>query len=392
LPEAVRPAGRTAVVAFANDWWTDPTSKHHLMRLMAERTDVLWVETSGMRRPSVGSAADWRRAWAKLRRMFGAVRHGAPNLMVLTAPSLPLPTSGLARAVNARLYATSIRRALRAMGTRPTPLLWVYTPTAARYLDRFPSARLVYHCVDRWWAFDNYDAGEMRACHEILCRRADHVFASSRELERDCRAFTDRVTYVSHGVDWAHFRRALTPVQPIERALVPRRPVAAFVGLIESWVDVELIGQVAQQHPEADVVVVGAAHVPVDTLQALPNVKLLGRQPFASLPDILRHVDVGLIPFHVNDLTLAVNPIKLREYLSAGVPVVSTALPELQPLAGMEGVDIAADRQAFLRAVAERLRMPADDATRVRLSDSMRGDSWEGRLEQMLQQIKDPPS
>ena len=61
-------------------------------------------------------------------------------------------------------------------------MLWVYTPTVARYLDKIDAGSLVYHCVDRWWAFGDYDPEEMRACHEILCRRADHVFVSSLEF------------------------------------------------------------------------------------------------------------------------------------------------------------------------------------------------------------------
>ena len=117
-----------------------------------------------------------RRIALKLRKMTGGTRAGAPGLTVLSPPSLPFPTHPMAQRVNASLYGRSVRSALRGMGHRADPLLWIYTPTTARYLDRLPARGIVYHCVDRWWAFDEYDADEMRACHEILCRRADHVF------------------------------------------------------------------------------------------------------------------------------------------------------------------------------------------------------------------------
>ncbi|MGH7582626.1 MAG: glycosyltransferase [Gemmatimonadales bacterium] len=384
------------VVALAADWDTDQTSKHHVMRRVARYRPVVWVEATGMRRPSPRRAGDLRRVLMKLRKIAGRYPRRQPtpdNFTIVSPTTLPFPTSRLAQWINARLYARAIRRALPGNGV--APLLWVYTPTTARFLDQVPHRGLVYHCIDRWWAFDDYDAAEMRACHEILCRRADRVFVSARELEQDCAAFTDRITYMPHGVDWDHFRRALEPAQGAQGAEVGdampgRRPVVGFIGLMEEWVDVELMAEIARRHPEADVVIVGAWRVPSGSLAALPNVTLTGRRPFASLPDYLRSFDVALIPFHVNDLTRAVNPLKLREYLSAGVPVVSTALPELLPFAGAEGVDIAADRETFLTAVARRLAQPADRALRLRLSDSMRGEGWDQRVDQMLSTIETP--
>ncbi|MCB9504705.1 MAG: glycosyltransferase family 1 protein, partial [Gemmatimonadales bacterium] len=85
------------IVAFANDWRTDPTSKHHVMRLLSEHTPVVWVESSGMRAPSVARAGDMRRVLAKLQKMSGGLRRELPGLTVLNPPSLPLPTLPLAR-------------------------------------------------------------------------------------------------------------------------------------------------------------------------------------------------------------------------------------------------------------------------------------------------------
>ncbi len=377
-----------AVVAFANDWGTDPTSKHHLMRLLAERRDVLWVEASGMRRPTATSAADLRRIMLKLRKMSGGTRPGAPGLTVMSPPSVPFPTHPMAQRLNAVLYGRAVRSALRAMGHRDDPLLWVYTPTTARYLDRIASRGLVYHCVDRWWAFDEYDADEMRACHEILCKRADHVFVSSLELQSDCVGLTDRVTYVPHGVEWDHFHRAVAEPLPRPDGIPDDgRPVVGFVGMIDAWVDVELFAGIARRHPDAHVVVVGHARVPTGHLDGIPNLHLLGRKPFAELPAYLRTFDVALIPFLVNDLTLAVNPIKLREYLSAGVPVVTTALPELAPFRAHPGVDVVDSAAAFLDAVSARLAAPIDLDARRSLSASMQSESWPGRLDLMLSRI-----
>ncbi len=376
------------VVAFANDWGTDPTSKHHVMRLLSEHTDVLWVESSGMRVPSLARGGDLRRIGAKLRKMTGGARRALPRLTVLNPPALPLPGSRMARSLNAGLYARSIERALAAMGHREPPLLWVYTPTVARYLSRLRRSALIYHCVDRWWEFQEYNAAEMRACHEILCREADHVFASAKVLEADCLPFTSRVTYLPHGVQWEHFRPAAeTPSPPRPSDLPADGPVAGFFGLLDAWVDQDLLVQVARRIAPAHLGLVGHARVDVSRLEAEPNIHLLGRKPFAELPAYAAAFDVGLIPFAVNELTTAVNPIKLREYLSAGLPVVSTALPELLPFADRPGTDLVSGRDDFIAAVVRRLAAPPGPADRLALSDTMRAESWEGRVAEILRVV-----
>lgn len=372
------------IVAFSNDWHTDPTSKHHVMRLLSEHTDVLWVESSGMRAPSMARRGDLRRVAAKVRQMAGGTRRALPRLSVLSPPSVPLPSSPVARSLNARFYAASIRRALAGMGHDEPPLLWVYTPTVARYLPHLRRSALVYHCVDRWWAFDEYDMTEMRACHEILCREADHVFASARALAEDCRRLTDRVSYLPHGVEWEHFRSAVTDPHPRPADLPATGPIAGFIGMLDHWVDQELVAAVARRVAPAHVVLIGQARVDVSRLLLEPNICLLGRKPFDALPAYARHFDVALIPFHLNELTEAVNPIKLREYLSAGLPVVSTALPEIVPFADRPGTDVVTDAATFVDRVAARLAAPLDSREREAVSDAMEGESWQGRIALML--------
>ena len=88
----------------------------------------------------------------------------------------------------------------------------------------------------------------------------------------------------------------------------------------------------AEQHPDWTVAVIGKASVDISSLERLPNVKLLGRRPYDELPRYCKAFSVGVMPFALNELTTNVNPIKMREYLSGGLPVVSTDLPEVRGL------------------------------------------------------------
>src|SRR5262249_39293502 len=142
--------------------------------------------------------------------------------------------------------------------------------------------------------------------------------------------------FVSHGVDVAHFSRALDPaLAPPADAAGLGRPVIGFFGLLAEWIDLGLLAGIARARPQWTLLLIGKANVDTSALRALPNVRLLGQKPYATLPAYCRAFDVGVIPFRVDELTVRANPLKLREYLAAGLPVVSTDLPEVRKYAGL---------------------------------------------------------
>jgi glycosyltransferase involved in cell wall biosynthesis len=180
---------------------------------------------------------------------------------------------------------------------------------------------------------------------------------------------------VRHGVDFEHFRKALNPATrvPSEIANLPR-PIIGFFGLIADWVDIDLMAKVAKRYPQGSLVVLGKATTDVSVLN-LPNVHLLGRKSYADLPAYCKGFDVALMPFRINELTLNANPLKVREYLAAGLPVVSTDIPEVTALGCCR---IGRNDNEFLEHVAAALQTPGPQQM---VSDLMRTESWEARLE-----------
>ena len=375
-------AGGPPIVCFANDYRGDPTSKHHIMRILAGYTDVLWVESSGMRRPKLSNPLDLKRIVGRLRRSAAGVqRDGSERLHVVSPLSVPLPGRRIATRANRFLYKRAVGRALAGLGLNGrAPLLWVYTPTVAPYLTSLPRAGVVYHCVDRWWAFSDYDPTLMRNCHAQLCAQADVVLASAAELLEDCRKYTTRAYLLRHGVEWEHFSRAA--LAPPERPADLRDisgPIIGFFGLIHEWVDQDLLCRVAAAVPQATLVLIGRVQVDDARLRAVPNIRLLGQRPYADLPAYAAAFDVALVPFVQNELTRAVNPIKLREYLCAGLPVVATALPEIALLTDRPQLRVAETTDAFVDAVVEFLRKGGTPEQRRVAAVAERGESWAGR-------------
>lgn len=364
------------ILCFASGYEAPPTSKHHVMHLLAERNTVLWVNYHASRAPSV-SGSDLRYMAAKLGQVFGGMKRPRPNLHVLTPLVLPLPGQAWARQLNRRMLIWQIRHALGRIGRGPVQV-WSFTPDVSYLLGHFDEEKVVYYCVDDHASFTGYDAQQVRRDEEELCRRSDLVITTSLALQQAKAPLNARTVLVPHGVDYAHFARAVKEdlACPAELAAIPR-PRLGFFGLLRDWVDLDLLAAVARMRPEWHFVLIGDSKVDLSAYQSLANMHFLGARPYAELPGYCRHLDVGLIPFKINELTKSVNPIKLHEYLAAGLPVVSTPLPEV--VGNGAEVEIVDSPEAFAAAVERSLSHdPLAAEGRSRL---MAKETWQAKVD-----------
>ena len=362
------------ILCFANDWTADPTSKHHIMRRFARTSRVLWVEAAGMRRPRLGSGKDLSRIGRKLRSFLAPAKQRLPGLWSYSPPALPLPGSRVASRINAALYRSSLQRQTRRLAFASRPLQWVYAPHVAPWIRELPRKGLVYHCVDRWSAFQDYDAARMAEYERELCQSADLVLASAEDLADRCRQYGAEVYYVPHGVDHAHFAKALdSGPLPDDLAAIPA-PRVGFFGLIHEWVDLELLARLADSLPYS-FVLIGDSNQNLDELLRHPNVFHLGRRPYDALPEYCRGFAAAIVPFRISELTRSVNPIKLREYAAAGLPIVSSDLPEIRRCDSIVScVGTLAEWQAALR---DAVVAGSDPALRRRQSSRVLDQDWD---------------
>lgn len=365
------------IVCFAKEWSEDPTSNNHVMLSLGRENKVLWLNSIAMRRPTFTSGRDLGKIWRKVRSFFRGAEHQGPNLWVVTPMVLPFPHNRLAIAINRCILRATIGYYRRKFGLREFQL-WTFLPNAVEYVGQLGEHLVVYYCTDEWSGFTYLDGQKMSAMECQLMKRADVCFMTARSLLESKKDINPNTFLVRHGVDHAHFAKAIAPttVIPREIANLPH-PVIGFFGLIQEWIDLDLLATMARRHEEWSIVLIGKSVVDTSALESLPNIHLLGRRPYEALPGYCRAFDVGIIPFEVNELTSNVNPIKLREYLSAGLPVVSTDLPEVKFYP--DQVYIACGHDEFISKVEQAIREDSA-AARQRRSDSMRGETWEARV------------
>jgi len=349
----------------------------HIMRIFARDNRVLWVDSLGNRAPSL-SRYDATRIAKKLRAVAEGIREVEPNLFVLMPLALPIFGSRAARRLNRAVLKLQLGLAMHALAFHQ-PIVWAFLPSAEWVATGLRRKLLVYHCVDEFAAFPDAPGRAIAEAEARLARAADLVITSSEPLLQSKRRLNPNTVLVRHGVDLAHFARAMDPSTPIpaDVARLPR-PILGFFGLIAEWVDVELIRMLAASHPTSSVVLVGAVRTNVGELERLQNVHLLGRRPYADLPSYCKAFDVALLPFRISTLTVNANPLKVREYLAAGLPVVSIYLPEVAQLGGCL---LAANEVEFLQQVDRALL--ADAGCKAERAESVRSEAWETKVEQI---------
>ncbi|MEE8402459.1 MAG: glycosyltransferase [Candidatus Hydrothermarchaeaceae archaeon] len=223
----------------------------------------------------------------------------------------------------------------------------------------------------------------------FLLSEADLVFASGQNLYDMASERRERDLYlIGNGVDVEHFKRAMGDIAIPEDVRAVKKPVLGFVGAVSDWIDFQLIEEILKSG--VSVVLIGPVMGKIEELEGLesyPNFHLLGKRPYSSLPGYIKGFDACIIPFKLNELTRCFNPVKVHEYLAAGKPVISTALPEIEMYKDV--VYIAKDSRAFMDCIDEALGTDYDRAKALRMAAE---NDWGKKVEEMVELIVNHPA
>lgn len=370
VDEADQAKGRRPVVIlstadFDSDVWTN---KQHIAVRMAEHRPVWYIESLGLRRPTI-TLVDLRRIISKLRggSPSRAARPRPAGLTIVSPTVIPLHGVAPVRAINRLL----LRRTLRKLPEVYD--LWSFPPVTYGIERR--ASRVVYHSVDLLHALPGVPTRYYLTAERSLLAVADHVIASSAGVEAHLRSSgRNDVLRWENVADTELFSAAQSS---------SRRPQAVFAGnLTPSKIVLELIAAVADAG--IDVVVAGPRAIDgrddphIDRLLSHPRVNYVGVLEQSELAALVGQSMVGLIPYQVNDYTQGVFPMKVYEYLAGGVEVVSTPLPSLLSR-DIWGLSIESDASSFVAAVRRAID-GFDEAGSRRRSESAAPHSWTARV------------
>jgi glycosyltransferase involved in cell wall biosynthesis len=256
-----------------------------------------------------------------------------------------------------------------------TPIAITTLPVLADVVDRAPAARWVYYCVDDYSTWPGLDGRTLQAMEAELVRKVDGVIAVSETLRDRLSGRGKPAQLLTHGVDLDFWRKpALSGI----KVDLPR-PLVVYWGVIDRRMDTAFVRELSRSMTHGTILLVGPRDAPDTELLQLPRVVAMPPLPFAELPALAARADVLIAPYADLPVTRAMQPLKLKEYLATGKPVVVRKLPATDSWA--DCADVVETPEAFAAAVMERLRtgLPEDQKrARMRLEN----ESWAAKAAQ----------
>lgn len=390
----------TTIVLFSTADWKEPywTNKQHTAEVLsALGYSVVYVESVGLRAPKVGSTKDLKRILNRVSTGIKTLINGAEiqtnNLVVLSPLVVPNPKNNkVLSKVNNLLLKFLVKREVKKYASSSL-ISWTYHPFILGVIDKLESNKVIYHCVDDLSQIPDIDESNFKNHEEELLRRCNHVFVTTKSLEKRCSILNDSVYYHSNVVDFEHFSQpALLESSNLDLIASSTRKKVIYHGVLSDFkVDFKLLCDVARICNNVDFYILGQEregqkNKDFEELKSLKNVQHLGYISYSELPGYLKYMDVGILPTLKNDYTVSMFPMKFYEYVASGLPVVSTKL-DFTEYTINEALSVAESPLDFASKIMEKIEK---GKLATNLSKEIIGDNtWLGRTEKMLNIIEE---
>ncbi|GGH10825.1 glycosyltransferase [Mucilaginibacter phyllosphaerae] len=366
-----------------------------LMKVLADTNNVLFVENAytykdALKGVSDKDAIDFKKVFGLKSRIRTLQTDGGGTVHILFPPLVfPvnfLPAGGLYNTLlkfNAWLLRRVVQKALKKLNMQHNLINFTSFNPAMGLMNghAFGEKTLIYHCYD-----------EIKGAHSWLSRHglrleagvmkiADAVIVTSQGLYESKNALCKQCFIVKNAVKVDLFKKGFN------RLPNPGKKVVGYIGTIDDRSDYNILQHLFTGMPDAEFVFVGRilSDKGLAILKKYPNVKIEGPKMPDQLPAYLQSFSAGIIPFVKDDLTRGIYPMKINEYLAAGLPVVSTAFGDIADFTGL--IKITDDKETFLQYVRSEIAEDSAEKRRERLKTA-ENNTWDKRAEEISNVIE----
>lgn len=262
------------------------------------------------------------------------------------------------------------------------PIYIVYFPAHAAWLDKTDDNFIIYDCIDDDPVFDPYE--------EIMLGKADLVLGVSEKIMNKFKDKHPNLLFLPNGVDIEHYLAIGQPVPPeMNEIRAGAEAIIGFTGAFyQGWVDIDLLYKVAASRPRWQIVIIGSSYG-WDFSGAPANISYLGTRSYQVLPSYIRCFDAGIIPFQDNRIARGADPVKLYEYLAAGLPVISRRLPFIEGLNPplVYAYDTVPDCITAIEKALSEEKVHGETSRNLR-ADFVANFTWDSRIDLLLAEIR----
>jgi glycosyltransferase involved in cell wall biosynthesis len=381
-----------SIVYFSDEWDGILDNRVQLMSVFARQNRVLFVE----QRLGIRQVLDrFRRGKLGLSDLCrSSVRQISGNLFVFRYPLwAPVSERFLLKQLTRIVRQLSLRNAMHRI-QMAQPIVWFLYPNMVDLVNETPSARLrLYHVVDEYTSFHSHTPASRRRIEEQekkMMAQVDAVIVVSEKLYEAKRPFNANTYLVPNGVNYQAYTDALaTPHLPDDLQMI-KPPRLGYSGLIGDKLNLDMLKDLAQENPEWSLVFLGYVNASKkaktwQALQAMPNVHYLGPVEWSQVPHYVKGFDVGLMPYLQDRHSETISPLKLYDYLAAGIPIASMDIPAAREFSPY--IHLADSPQDFSQAVRAALADAIPERRQARRNIAAQ-HTWEARVEKLSDLIQ----
>jgi glycosyltransferase involved in cell wall biosynthesis len=315
------------------DWWYH--NRGHidmqLMQRFAKKGIAIYINSIIMQKLNLGRSRKFLQKFIrKAKSISKGLQKTKQGLWIYSPFSLPIQHISWMKWLNEILLQFQIWHVQKKI-KMDTPVVWVACPSACDIAIKIKKKKLIYQRTDRFEDFPGVAGEGIKRYDQKLKANADMTVYVNRTLYEQEASQCKKAFYLDHGVDFEMFASAEnSSTEPSDIAGIPK-PIIGFIGSIDDCnPDIEFLGKVADLLPRMSFALIGRSQTDCFCLISRKNIWLLGQKPYELVPEYGKCFDVAILPLKQNRWTQAVNPLKLKEYLALGKPIVSTPFPELQ--------------------------------------------------------------
>ena len=366
------------------DWWYHNRSHAdlQLMRKYAARMPVLYVNSIVMQKPNIGQGKKFlQKLVRKSKSIFKGLTKVESNFWVYTPAVLPVFHTNAGRRFNEWILKTQLKLVLSKLKFH-NPLVWVVCPTAFHVAKSLSTRKLIYLRTDVYERFPNVDYDTIKSMDEKLKAVADlTLFVSSRLFDQESSR-CKKAFMIDHGVDYEIFANAENiAYRNGELNNIPKPIIGYFGSISEHTVDYELVNKLADLLREMSFVFIGRIYSDPPYFANKENVWLLGQKSYEEIPHYGKHFDVAIMPWRQTEWIKACNPVKLKEYLALGKPIVSTPFDELEKY--LDVVYVARNAEDFAYSIRKALKENKTELVNAR-RNKIRNFTWHAKTQKVL--------
>lgn len=371
-----------SMVVFGEDWDGLPSSSQLIVQaLLDDGWQIMWINSIGLRTPTF-TKKDFFRFLNKLHKMITIkksktrFRHHHPeNLTVINPWVLPFHGNRWITMLNSKLLQCQLKKYFK---ENRYEFLWLSLPTAINFRKDIPHKTLIYYCCDDFASLAGVEHALAEKKEQLCIQLADKVFISQSSLAKKFSTCQHKLTMIPHGVMDYFF--TIPNSKPADYPQSDQ--VVGFYGSVSTWIDLKLIIYLASKHPDWHFLLIGPIQVNIESCQHFKNIQFLGPKMHHQLPAYVNAWQVSILPFKQSPQIDACSPLKLKEYLAVGTPILSIEFPDIRQ--HQNYVTICTSYEAFSLALKNFTQLKSSHALKQSLR---RNHSWANRVKKINEEL-----